>query len=345
MSGQIAPLRDRLPAIDQIRAERQTRLIAALNARRIGNQTLAARLALARDRRAAASWIKFRAGQRTVTIAPLLVDGELVRLSGAGGGPDAAMAARLLTGIEPLVVALESALGADLHPEGLAEEAPADAILLRLDAACARHTIRHRLIVAVPADGEIAGDDLPPAESALLTKLRAHWSAAIDTPSIPVARLGTIAPGDLYLLGMAPLVARISIPGRHGTVRGRLEPSKGSMTLQEDTLPASAATTAIVEAPEAVVEAEAPPVDWEAMKVPATIEIEGGLLSARDVAGLAAGSVLPVPQTGGTLHVRVVAGGAVIGSGELVAVGDGFGVLFTSVVSGEAADDAIDTAA
>jgi flagellar motor switch/type III secretory pathway protein FliN len=75
------------------------------------------------------------------------------------------------------------------------------------------------------------------------------------------------------------------------------------------------------------------------MKVPATIEIEGGLLSARDVAGLAPGSVLPVPRTGGTLPVRVVAGGTVIGAGELVAVGDGFGVLFTSI-SGDAADAA-----
>lgn len=329
MSQQTLPLHDRLPALDQARALRQTRLIAALNARQLGDQTLAARLALARDRRAASAWVSFRAGQRRVAIAPLLVDGELVRLTGAGGGPDAAVAARLLAAIEPLVVALESALGADLHPEGLATDPPDEAILLRLDASCPRHAIRHRLIVAVPGDGEVASPTLPAVESALLASLRAPWTAAIDAPPLPTSHLGTVAVGDLYLLGLTPLVARIVLPGHRGAVRGRLEPIKGSMTLQDEIVPAPADRTESA--------ATAPAVDWEQMKVPATIEIEGGLLSARDVAGLAPGSVLPVPRTGGTLPVRVVAGGTVIGAGELVAVGDGFGVLFTSVTSDSAA--------
>ena len=326
MTQRPIPLRDRLPAIDADRAERQTRLIAALNARRLGEQTLSARVALARDRRAASAWVRFRAAGRQVTIAPLLVDGELVRLSGVGGGPDAAIAARLLAAIEPLVVALESALGTDLHPEGLTGEAPDDAILLRLDAACTRHSIRHRLIVAVPSQGEIASPALPASEPALLATLRARWSAAIDAPAIPASHIGTIAPGDLFLLGLTPLVARISIPGRRGLVQGLLEPQKGSLTLHEDIVPAPADTAAGAPTPTV----EGAPIDWDAMKVPATIEIDGGLLSARDIAGLAAGSVLPVPQTGGTLAVRVVAGGTLIGAGELVAVGDGFGVLFTS---------------
>jgi type III secretion protein Q len=334
MSQQTLPLHDRLPALDQARALRQTRLIAALNARQLGDQTLAARLALARDRRAASAWVSFRAGQRRVAIAPLLVDGELVRLTGAGGGPDAALAARLLAAIEPLVVALESALGADLHPEGLATDPPEEAILLRLDASCPRHAIRHRLIVAVPGEGEVAAPALPAADNALLATLRARWTATIDTPSIPTSHLGTIGTGDLYLLGLTPLVARIVLPGHRGIVRGRLEPTQGSMTLQDQIVPSSADVS---EPPQSTGSGA---MDWEQMKVPATIEIEGGLLSARDVAGLAPGSVLPVPRTGGTLPVRVVAGGTVIGAGELVAVGDGFGVLFTSVTgdSGAAAE-------
>lgn len=323
MSQQSFPLHDRLPALDQARAIRQTRLIAALNARRLGEQTLAARVALARDRRAASAWISFRAGDRRLAIAPLLVDGELVRLTGAGGGTDAAVAARLLAAIEPLVVALESALGADLHPEGLAVDPPDDAILLRLDASCPRHAIRHRLIVAAPGEGKVASPTLPPAESALLASLRAPWSATIVAPSLPATHLGTIATGDLYLLGLAPLVARILLPGQRSAVQGRLEPMKGSMTLQDEIVPAPADRTETEPAANAV--------DWEQMKVPATIEIAGGLLSARDVAGLAPGSVLPVRRSGGTLAVRVIAGGAVIGGGELVAVGDGFGVLFTSI--------------
>lgn len=333
-----APLHGRLPALGQARAERQTQLIAALHARRLGEQTLSARLALARDRRAASGWIRFQAGGQPVTIAPLLVDGELVRLSGVGGGPDPAIAARLLSAIEPLVVALESVLGADLHPEGLATESPEEAILLRLDATCARHTIRHRLIVAMPAEGKVASLALPAADTALLTSLRARWTATLDTPAIPASHIGTIRPGDLYLLGSTPLVARISIPGRRGVFHGGLEPMKGSLRLQQEIVPAPADQAVA----EPAASPDGAPIDWEAMKVPATIEIDGGLLSARDVAGLAAGSVLQVPQTGGTLPCRVLAGGTVIGAGQLVAVGDGFGVLFTSAAGDPASTDGRD---
>lgn len=333
MSQRPSPIHDRLPALDEHLAERQTRLIAALNARQLGDQTLAARVALARDRRAASAWIAFRAGARQVAIAPLLVEGELVRLT-AGGSPDPAVAARLLAAIEPLVATLEAALGEDLHPERLALEAPDDALLLRLDASSPGHAIHHRLIVAVPPDGEVAAPALPAADTALLTRLRARWTATIDTPPIPASHLGTIEVGDLYLLGLTPLVARIALPGHRSAVHGRLEPMKGSMTLQDEIVPAPADLPA---APDGAVPGES--VDWDQMKVPATIEIEGGLLSARDVGALAPGSVLPVPRTGGTLAVRVVAGGTVIGAGELVAVGDGFGVLFTSA-GGQAAADA-----
>jgi type III secretion protein Q len=314
-----APLRDRLRSLDAARAERQTRLIAALNARRLGEQTLAARLALERDRRAASAWIRFGAGADQVAIAPLLVAGELVRLA----GPDPAIAAQLLAAIEPLIVAFEHALGEDLIPAGLATEPPADALLLRIDATCARQGIRHRLIVAVPPVGAVAEAALPACDPGLLATLRTRWTATLEAPPLPVRHLGTLVPGDLYLLGVAPMVAHVTLPGHRGAVRARLEPLKGSMTLQEDIVPLPDQSRAEP--------GEAGAIAWDRMTVPATIEIEGGLVSARDVAGLAAGSVLPVPATGGTLAVRVVAGGAVIGAGNLVAVGDGFGVLLTSV--------------
>lgn len=332
MSQRPVPIHDRLAALDPVRAVRQTRLIAALNARRLGDRTLAARLALARDRRAASAWIRFRAGTGQVAIAPLLVGGELVRLSDAGRAPDIAVAARLLGEIEPLVVALEYALSVDLHPEGLTAAVPDDAILLRLDASGHGQAIGHRLIVAVPATGEVTASALPAADSALFAALRVRWTATIDTPPIPAAHLRTIVAGDLYLLGLAPLVARITLPGHRRPATGRLEPTKGSLTLQDDIVPVSAGPIA---ADAAVLAA---PIDWTQVKVPATIEVDGGLLSARELAALAPGSVLPVPRTGGTLPVRVLAGGTAIGAGELVAVGDGFGVLFTST-QGSAGDD------
>lgn len=332
------PLRDRLPSLDAALAVRQTRLIAALNARRLGDGTLAARIAVAHDRRAASGWVSFRAGAGRVAIAPLLVDGELVRLAGPGAGLDPAVAAQLLAALEPVLVALESTLGVDLHPEQLIADAPTEALLLRLEVTCPPHTIRHRLIVAVPREGEVAAPALPAVESALPTTLRARWTASVDIPPLPAAYLRTIGIGDLYLLGLAPLVARIVLPGHRSAVSGRLEPKKGSMTLQDEIVPASPASAAEPSPEHGSSTGDGAP-DWSLVKVPATIEIEGGMLSARDVAGLAPGSVLPVPRTGGTLTVRVVAGGMAIGVGELVAVGDGFGVLFTAVPSDASAGE------
>lgn len=327
MAHRPAPLRDRLRSMDAHRAERQTQLIAALNARQAAGLTVAARLAFARDRRAANAWLCFDAGAQHALVAPLLVDGELVRLTGGDGVPDPALAARLLPAIEPLVAALETALGADLRPRSLATDIPDDFILLRLDAACSRHSIRHRLLVAVAGEGAVAPSPLPAAAPPLLANLRTRWTATLDAPALPAARLGSVGRGDLLLLGLGPLRARIEIPGRGVALAGRLEPLKGSMTLQEDIVPAPAPAPV----PNRPGADDAVPRDWEALTVSTRIEIEGGLLSARDIAGLAAGSVLPVPQTGGTLRVRVLAGDTAIGRGELVAIGEGFGVLFDQV--------------
>jgi flagellar motor switch/type III secretory pathway protein FliN len=74
-----------------------------------------------------------------------------------------------------------------------------------------------------------------------------------------------------------------------------------------------------------------PAPDWADLKVAATIELDGGRLTAAQMATLGEGSVLQLPAGNGTLAVRIVAGGAVIADGELVAVGDGFGVLVTAL--------------
>lgn len=316
-------LRDRLRSIDARRADRQTQLIAALNGRHSSGLTFSARGAFARDRRAANAWLSFEAGKQSALVAPLLVEGELVRITAGDGIPDPALAARLLPAIEPLVAALESALGEDLRPSALVTEIPDDFILLRLDAACSRHTIRHRLLVAFAGEGAVMPSPLPAAAPPLLANLRTRWTAVIDAPALPARRIGTVRRGDLLLLGLGPLRARIKIPGRDVALAGRLEPLKGSMTLQEDIVPAPA--------PDRSTSDGNAPQDWEALTVPTRIEIEGGLISGRDIAGLAAGSVLPVPHTGGILRVRVVAGNTAIGRGELVAIGDGFGVLFDQV--------------
>lgn len=328
MSQGPAPLRDRLRSIDAPRAKRQTRLIAALNQRAIEGATLTARVAFERDRRAAAAWIRFRAGDAPVLLAPLLVDGALVRLSLGPDGPDAAVAAALLARIEPLVVAIEQALGRDLYPEGLETGVVPDAILLRIDAGAEGGSIRHRLIVAFPPEGQVVAPVLPRAIPGLLGALRVRWRATLAGPPLRATRIATIRVGDMLLLGLRPLLAQITFPGRIGQLPGRLDLIRGIMTLQNEPADNPASERAAAQdTPDSI--------DWEGLKVSTVIEIDGGTVSAGDVAALGGGSVLPLPSSGaGTLSVRVVAGGAVIGTGELVAIGDGFGVLFTSVTSG-----------
>lgn len=329
MSRHHAPLRDRLRSIDAGRAERQTQLIAALTARALDGDMLTARVAFERDRRAAAGWIRFRADGSPVYLAPLLVDGALARLSRGHDGPDPAVAAALLARIEPLVVAIETALGAELFPDGLDTSDPADSILLRIDAHGAAGAVRHRLLVAFPAEGPVAAPVLPPVVPSTLGALRWRWTATLDGPPLRRTRVGTISAGDMMLLGVRPLRTWVKLPGRAARGAGRIDLIRGILTLENDTGDHAAAGH---EPPLPAVEGQ--PIDWDDLRVPTVIEIDGTMVSASEVAALGVGSVLPLPAGNGTLAVRVVAGGTLIGAGELVAVGDGFGVLFTSVAAG-----------
>lgn len=321
MSQRISRLHDRLRAIDAGLAERQTALIAALNARAIEGGTLTARAAFERDRRAAAAWVRFRSGSRPVHLAPLLVDGGLARLARGPEGPDPAVAAALLARIEPVVAAIEAALGTELYPDGLDLSDPDDAILLRIDAIESGGAIRHRVLAALPPDGDALPTALPRAIPSALGALRWRWTARIDGPSLRAARIGTIGAGDLMLLGLTPLRPVVRLPGRARPMAGQIDLTRGTMALQNE----------IEAAADRGADAAAASIDWDDLRVPTIIEIDGALISGSEVAALGGGSVLPLPATGGTLPVRVIAGGTLIGTGELVAVGEGFGVLFTSV--------------
>lgn len=77
----------------------------------------------------------------------------------------------------------------------------------------------------------------------------------------------------------------------------------------------------------------APPLALEAV-------VELGTTSFAEAAGLTPGMVLSVPADGSSLPVRILAGNAPIARGELVAVGDGYGVLVTRILGEDAAPQA-----
>ncbi len=319
-----APLRSRLRSIDAARAQRQTALIAALHQRAIDNAVLNIASAHADDQHAATNWVRFGAGDAAVLLAPLLVDGALARLTPGPAGPDPAAAATLLARIEPIIAAIEAVLGIDLLPTGFESSVAEDAIVLRIDAIAPGGTIRHSMIVAVPATGPVGRSLLRSSIPAAFGALRQRWTARLQGPPVRASRIATIGAGDLMLLGLSPLTTRIMLPGRARPAYGELDPIRRTIVLANDTLAP----------PDAPGEAAPPrPIDWDELRVPSVIEIDGGPISASDVAALSAGSILPVPGAVETVAVRVIAGGMLIGEGELVAVGEGFGVLFTSVVA------------
>ena len=114
-------------------------------------------------------------------------------------------------------------------------------------------------------------------------------------------------------------------PGRSGGARGRVDLKGGELVLEQDL---SAGEGAAAGAPPAHAEG------WGELRVPTTVEMTGAALAARQVATLGPGSVLPLEAEGGTLPVRVMAGDRLVARGELVAVGQGFGVLVTAVAFG-----------
>lgn len=335
MSVRTAPLRTAIRAVDEQQAQLQTRLIATLNRRRLPEFETSARVASERDRRAASAWIQFTAGHQTLSVAPLLVDGQLARIATAQGRPDAPGAAAALAQIEPLVAALELVIGRELHPAGLQSHHEDPAVMLRLDASVAEGPIRHRLLLAVPPDLALEPLTLPEVVPTTLARLRLRWVARLPAPSLAPNRLAAMGRGDLLLLGAGALVARVSLPGRNAWPRARVTLLEGVMVLQDD--PAEQDTDQThIPAPSPDAAPAGASLDWNGVTVPLTVEFSGGNLTAAELATLGKGSVLPLAATGGTLAVRLVAGEQVVADGELVAVGQGFGVLITGVATDKA---------
>lgn len=335
MTARPASLRSALRTIEPARARLQSLLISALNQRQIEDLRTSARLAPTRDHAAATVWIQFTTGRGPVSIATLLVDGTLARMTTGQGQPDGAGAAAALGRIEPLVAALETVLGTPLHPDGLVVGDPVeDQILIRLDAAGSDGAIRHRLLIAVPSSLEAEPIATPAMLTGTLAGLRLRWIARLPAPAIPAPRLAKLSRGDLILLGTGPHVARMTLPGRNDRPAGRIDVKAGHIILTQDPHERESIVTDPTETTDTeatFIETPSGSPDWSGVRVPAMIEFDGGGFTATELATLGKGSVLPLPSAGGTIAVRVVAGEKLVAEGELVALGEGFGVLVTAV--------------
>lgn len=273
------------------------RLVAALDRRRVGGWQLTAQAADADDAAAAGGWWHFAGG---IAVAPLVVDGAPVA---AAAMQDAPAAAALLTPVEPLLAALETVLATPLEPVGLRQAPDDDGRAIRIEAVGADGVTMLRVVVALPADLAVphdAVDALPLAPEALAA-VPVAWRGSIGGPAVAASRQATIAPGDLLLLGTGPLRATLD----RGYV-ALLDLTQGTLIVQDD------APQPVEDAPDRL-----------------RFTFAGGTAPAGRLATLTVGGTLPLPLTGATLPVSVSSGGVALGAGELVAIGEGYGVIVT----------------
>lgn len=316
-----------LPSIDPHLATLRSDVIEALNRRRVGTLVLSAQKT---SDNGVAAWIALEAsGQGPFHLAPLLANGVIPVLTDAAGRPDAAAAAVALGALEPVVAAIELVVGRALRPTAVLAQAPADGVAIEVEARVDGARV-HRLLLIVPQDARIDSPDALPLDPAAFVDVAPVWTARIEGPSVAQAGMARIGAGDLLLLGTGHLLARFSAPGKNTMLAARVDVAGGSMVVEQEFEAADDTT----QRPSA-----GPRPGLAALSVPTLIEFDGGGLTLERLATLGVGSVVDVPAAaGGVLPVRLLAGGKAVASGELVAVGDGYGVLITAVVRAAAND-------
>lgn len=290
------PLRKRLHHVSQPEAG----LLSALG---LGQPDLR----LAPSQGAAPGWIVLQAepGNWQAFLAPLSGPQGPLRLTGDAGAPDALRAALALEAIEPLTAALERAWGVALRPvevsdasNGLALKVEAFDCTALLSIAASDHATIALAVREAPSD-RVAG--IPVA---------AAWH--VSGPWLGTDRIAALQSGDMLLLA-AQAPAELVASGARRT--GRVDLAARTMTITE---------TGDLQMP--VIEE-----GWAAARTPVQIVIDGGAVPVGQLAALTPGGVLTLDVTGDVLPVEVRAGGARIGRGELVAVGDAFGVVLSEV--------------
>lgn len=290
-----ALLHARLPRLAPGAARLRTGLLAALDGLAAGGETFAARFEPAPPE---GGWIVCES-------SPGLV---LLRLTSA----DPLGAAAALGAAEPLILAIERALGIELAPVGSVARLALDAIAIAVGNGRAWLAVAPGVALAPPSRTA----PMPPAFSAMRVPLPIRFAAL----ALARADFAALGPGDL-LLSCAS--AAVTLRAGDRTIHARLTAP-----------PLRARIEAVTRSPETSMTLDAPPpampppdAGMGDFPVPVTIALDGVTLPLATIAGLAEGSVIELGRAGASLPVRLMVGEQLVATGELVAVGDAYGVL------------------
>lgn len=293
------PLRDRLPALDPARAALQSRLLSRLDGHAATDLHLSVETGIAPR-----TVIALASDAGGFELSPVIAADAVTSLVADDGMPDAVAAVAALAAAEPLVATIEHALRLSLRPTGVGPATLPN--WLQVEARDAAGTVRHVAHLGFADDLRLPLS--PAAAPAFAARLRAPFRFLADGPALSPARIAELAIGDVVLLGGAVLPGRIDFGGT--TRPARFRPADATLTIQGPT-PMSDA-----------------PLDPD-LRLPLSVEIAGGTATLGELAGLVPGSVVPLGITGATLPVTLSIAGSAVAHGELVAIGDAYGVLIT----------------
>ena len=301
-----AALATRLPRIEPRLAALQTRLLAAIDGAPAGSLALHARLA---DTDAATA-IRFTTPGGDIEVAPLLVDGGVPMLHGDDGRPDAVSALATLAGLEPVIAAVERCLGVALRPSGVGRaELP---LRLLVEAPDATGVVHHAVVLCFDESAGFSPPPQPARFDAAIGRLVTGFSFLGAGPTLARHRIEALAVGDLLLIGGRELPGSVEAGARRWPAR--FAPATATISINQG-------TPRVSDAPDANLDPD--------LRLALSLRIDGGSVSVADLARLAPGSVLPLAIPGASMPVTLEIGGAAVASGELVAVGEAYGVLIT----------------
>lgn len=317
-----AALAARLPRLTPELAAGTTRLLALLAC-----AGLRARIASESVAPGATQRLRFCLGSRhgEIGFGPLHADRPIAAPTGADGLLDLVAATETLEAAEPAIAALERALGTPLHPGPLT--APGPGLRVQVDVELtheqgARLDATADVLLRLP---EPAWRDVPSAVLGYALRCRVMLGGCGLTREA-AARLeaGDVLVDPVRFRG-APEVRLVAPDGREATAT--LHPAACALHFSPTRDPAMTTPSDPTEPTDD---------DWARLPVQLRFELPRASVPLGTLAGLQPGAVIPIATPGERLEVVVSNGGRAVGRGELVAIGDGFGVRLTGPLAGAA---------
>lgn len=221
------------------------------------------------------------------------------------GLPDAARMAVALEAIEPLTARLERSWATALRPVRIERHAPDP--IFQLDGLGSSALLR----IQAPDSGRVSLPDRQASPDRLASvQLPAEWR--VFGPQLASDRVARLGRGDMLLL---PAICGGELGVAEARWSGCVDWERRTITLTQS----------------GGDEMSTADNGWAGARTPLQLVIDAGSVSVGQLATLGPGGILTLEGRRDVLEVEVRAGGARIGRGELVAVGDAFGVVLTEI--------------